>query len=39
MQITGIDQENIFGPIEVFRRVEVKDVEQANRLIKGLSWQ
>lgn len=39
MQITGIDQNEIFGPIEIFRRVDAQDVEQANRLIKGLSWQ
>jgi segregation and condensation protein A len=39
MQITGIDQPEIFGPIEIFRKVEANEVDRANLLIKGLSWQ
>lgn len=39
MQVSGVEQDSIFGPIEIYRRVDAKDMEQANRLIQGLSWQ
>ena len=38
MQVSSIEQENIFGPIFIERLVPVDEVEKANSLIKGLSW-
>lgn len=38
MGFTGILQENIFGPIEVFRRTTPEELEEASAKIRGLSW-
>ena len=39
MQMSHIDQESIFGPLAIERSVSREDLEQANRLIQGLSWE
>ena len=37
LQMTGIEQDKIFGPIDVVRRVEPADLDEAKRQ-HGLSW-
>lgn len=39
LQMTGIKQNEIFGPIEVFRRVDIKELEMTRDRFKSLSWQ
>lgn len=38
MQMSEIDQPEIFDPIFVNRKAEVADLDRANDLIRGLSW-
>ena len=38
MQMSDIDQGEIFDPIFINRTVEVVDLDRANDLIRGLSW-
>ena len=38
MQMTTLEQGEIFGPIEIVRTVAEGDLDRANRLIQGLSW-
>jgi segregation and condensation protein A len=37
LQMTGIEQDRIFGPIDVVRRVEPNELDHAKR-VHGLSW-
>lgn len=39
LQMTGIRQEEVFGPIEIFRRVENSELEMTRDRFKSLSWQ
>jgi len=38
LQCTTIDQENIFGPIYINRKVTAEEIDVANELIRGGSW-
>ncbi len=38
LQMTAIDQDRIFGPIEVHRRVDPSELDHAKR-VHGLSWE
>ncbi len=39
MQLTTIDQEEIFGPIVVKRRVSAEEMDKAHLMSQGLSWE
>jgi segregation and condensation protein A len=39
MELTEIKQSEIFGPIELERRVDAQDLDRAHSLIRGLSWE
>jgi len=39
MQISTMEQEEIFGPISITRKVPQDQLDRANKMIRGLSWE